>query len=246
MAIRLMVVLLILSVASVSAQASSQAYTVAVSKNASDVLWVEDGELAGIAAPLYQCVFDRTGLEFTFVNMPLSRALFNFEHGEVAVALPLAKTIERDRHGVFAGSLIDVQYLLLSLEALPSMEAIEGMLYVLPRGHLGKQFIEDFVPGGFEVNSWEQVFSMLRLGRADLTVVPQLILEDILEGAELPFHTLPAGSVPSSLYISDAYVDTRLDEELMASVAFCREAFAEDIQQKQRRAGSPVQTTEQP
>lgn len=246
MAIRLLVVVLILYVASVSAQTSSPTYTVAVSKNASDVLWVEDGKLAGIAAPLYQCVFDRTGLQFSFVNVPLSRALFNFEHGEVAVALPLAKTTERDRHGVFAGALIDVRYVLVSLEELPSMEAIEGMLYVLPRGHLGKQFIEDFVPGGFEVNSWEQVINMLRFDRADFTVAPQMILEDILDGSELTFHTLPAGSVPSSLYISDAYLDTSLDEELIASVSVCREIFAEDIQQKQRRSGAPEQTREQP
>lgn len=116
--------------------------------------------------------------------------------------VPLAQSEERDRHGVFAGPLIDVQYLILSTEKLSSFRAIEGMIYVLPRGHLGKQFIADFVPGGLEVSSWGQVFEMLRLGRADFTVVPQVILKDILRESELSFHTLPAGSIPSSLYVS--------------------------------------------
>lgn len=242
----LMVVLLSLSATMVSAQEPPSAFPVAVSENASDVLKVRDGKLEGLAAPLYRCVFDRTGLDFTFVEMPLARALFNFEYGEVAVVVPLAKTAERDRYGVFAGPLIDVEYLLLSPEKLTSIESIEGMVYVLPRGHVGRQFVSDFAVGGFEVNAWEQVFNMLRRGRADFTVVPRVILEDILHDTEFTFHTWPAGTAPSSLYISDAYRDTVLDEQLMDSVAACREIFAEDIRLKQSGSESPEENPEQP
>lgn len=62
--------LLVLVATSVSARTSPQSFPVAVSENASDVLRVEDGQLAGIAAPLYQCVFERTELAFSFTSMP--------------------------------------------------------------------------------------------------------------------------------------------------------------------------------
>ena len=240
MTIRTLALCVLLSVllASVPAQGARKPLPVAVSQNASNVLRVEDGRLVGVAAPLYRCVFERTGLEFSFIEMPLARALFSYEHGEVAAVVPLAQSEERDRYGTFAGPLIDVQYVLLSLQELPSFKAIEGMVYVVPRAHLGRQFVSDFVLGGFEVNSWDQVFSMLRLGRADFTVVPRVILNELLEDPGASFYTLPAGVVPSSLYISDAYVDGDLDQRLIRSVATCRAVFEEDIRQKQEMSGA--------
>lgn len=244
MRIRLLALLFLLPVMTIPlfASGAQHALPVAVSENASKVLRVEDGELAGMAAPLYQCVFDRTGLTFSFTQMPLARALFNYEHGEVAAVVPLARSPERDEHGEFAGPLLEVQYVLLSPQELSSLESIKNKFYVIPRGHLGKQFVAEHVPGGFEVNSWEQVFSMLSLGRADFTVVPELILEDIVSATQTTFYTLPVGFAPSSVYVSDDYLASELDERLKESVAACRQIFADDIRQKQgggRTAGKP-------
>ena len=227
---------MVLLLAATSIQAQDQlaeVFPVAVSANASEVLQVRKGQLEGSAAPLYRCVFERTELPFSFTQLPLARALFNFQHGEAAVVVPLAQSEERDRFGAFAGPLIQVEYLVLSPREITSFKSLQGMIYVLPRGHLGKQFVEDFVPGGFEVNSWEQVFDILRLGRADFTIVPRVLLADLVEGSLDDYYTILAGTAPSSLYVANAYLGTGVYQQLRQSVAACRQRFAQEIQQRQ-------------
>ncbi|MFL1404158.1 hypothetical protein ACJO2E_02280 [Marinobacter sp. M1N3S26] len=231
--------LLLLSACLVSTPVLAAEFRVAVSENASDIIRVENGELAGIAAPIYQCVFGGTGFDFSFVQLPLVRSLFHLENGEIAVAMPLASSPDRDRYGVFPGNLIDIRYLLLSFRELPPMEEAGDLLYVLPRGHLGARFVESVRTRRIEVSSWQQVFTMLKLGRADFTIVPQVILPDILREVDEPLYTQPAGSVPSSLYVSRAFLDTGLEQRLAESIDTCRVRFEDEIRQKQRMSGYP-------
>lgn len=231
--------LLLLSACLVSTPVLAAEFRVAVSENASDILRVEDGELEGIAAPIYQCVLEGTGFDFSLIELPLARSLMHLEDGEIAVALPLARAPDRGRYGVFAGNLVDVRYLFLSYRELPAIADTEGLLYVLPRGHLGGQFVDDALAKRIDVSAWTQVFTMLKLGRGDFTIVPQVVLPDILRDVDVPLYTQPAGSVPASLYVSRAFDGTGLQQRLARSIVACREEFEEEIRLKQRTSGYP-------
>lgn len=236
----------LLSACLVSMPVLAAEFRVAVSENASDIVRVENGELAGIAAPIYRCVFAGTGLDFSYVELPLARSLFHLENGEVAVAMPLASSPDRDRYGAFPGNLVDVRYLFLSFRELPPMKEAGDLLYVLPRGHLGARFVESVRTRGIEVSSWQQVFTMLKLGRADFTIVPQVILPDILQDLDEPMYTQPAGSVPASLYVSRAFLDTGLEQRLAERIDICRVRFEDEIRQKQRTSGYPEEALQPP
>lgn len=226
--------LLLVSLCLKSGLVSSSEFRVAVSEHASDIIRVEDGRLAGLAAPLYECVFEHAGLDFTFVELPLARVLFHLENGEVAAAIPLARSPERDRYGVFPGTLVDVRYLFLSFHELPPLDTATDLRYVLPRGHLGKQFLNNLALVGIEVNTWQQVFTMLRLGRADFTIVPQSILGQLRKEIDSPLFTQVAGFIPASLYVSRAFLDTRLDQRVTEGIDVCYPRFSEQIQQETR------------
>lgn len=210
---------------------SLAAFRVAVGEESAQLMQVEENRLVGRIGGLYQCVFDRTGLAFDFISMPIKRAVFQLENHQVDVVIPLAELAGRDEFADFGGALVYAEYVYVSLKALPEIRATPGVRFVLLRGFAGNRFVHEQVqapsdPPPLEVSSWQQVSGVLEMGRADVTVMPR---QDVSAIQADPVYTQPAGRIPASLYVSRVPENQSLLTALQAGVHTCHGEFAEQL-----------------
>ncbi len=199
-------------------------YTVAISAETPEVVAVESGRLTGEASPFYQCVFDRSGGQFNFVQLPQKRALHHLRNGQVAAALPLAKHPKRDEYAQFGGELLSVDFVYISLREMPDVPATTGLTYVFLREFAVERFITDPDARIIEAGSWEQVLALLESGRADLTIIPRETLGKLMELTDGSVFVQLAGTLPVSLYIASQFKGTSLSAAIKNAVEACQRA----------------------
>jgi polar amino acid transport system substrate-binding protein len=180
-----------------------------------------EGKLSGDLAPLYQCVFNKSGVEARFIEVPLKRG-FNYLHrGEIDVLLPLARSEKRDSVGLFGGELFPGEYVYVSLKPIPPVPAMQGLRYAVPRGFIGAEFFPEGNSKVAEVGEWPQLAAMLRYDRIDVAVLPQLIVESVFGPDVVDVFQRPAGVLPISFYLSSHTEDKGIASKLIASVNEC-------------------------
>lgn len=195
--------------------------SVGVGARMPDLISYSGGNLSGSLAPLYRCVFDRAGLEAKYIDLPLKRGLRDLEAGKISALLPLAQSAARDRIGLFAGALFVADYVFVSLNAFSALEEKEKLKYVAPRSFIGINFIQDQDAEIHEVNKWSQLVSMLRYDRADVAVLPKLLVSKLFGHDSVDVYQQPAGTLPVSFYLADSERETSLAKRLLKAVDDC-------------------------
>ncbi|NMT65012.1 hypothetical protein [Marinobacter orientalis] len=205
---------------------SDTSIRVGVGSGMLDVISYSNGVLSGPMAPLYKCVFDYADLEVNYIELPLKRGLQYLEVDEISALLPLAKSPTRDRIGLFAGELFVTDYVFVSLDPFPVLEKKEGLKYVAPRGSVAPEFIHGQDAEIYEVTEWSQAASMLRYDRADVAVLPELLVSKLLGLDTVDVYQRSAGTLPVSLYLARNTEDTSVSSKLIAAVQDCNVQYS--------------------
>lgn len=183
---------------------------------------VSDGQLVGRFAEYYRCVFEQAGGEFRFVEMPLAQILYQLRNGRIAVGLPLVQTSGRDSYADFGGLLFQTEYVYLMLRDLPPLANTQGLRFAFVRRFVGEQFVKGQNPKVIHVSNWGQSVDMLKLGRADVVVLPWVLLDKYLHDYNGDYFVRTAAWVNLSLYVSHAHGDSQLTETLRRAIRRCR------------------------
>ena len=183
---------------------------------------VSEGELVGRFASYYRCVFERTGGDYHFVEMPLAQMLYQLKRGGVAAALPLVQTPDRDEYADFGGLLFQTEYVYLMLRDLPPLGNTQGLTFAFVRRFVGDHYLKGDNPKVHHVSNWGQAVDMLKLGRADVVVLPWVLVDKYLHDYDGDYFVRTAAWVNLSLYVSHAHDDGRLIENLRRSIRQCR------------------------
>ncbi|MBY6034212.1 transporter substrate-binding domain-containing protein [Marinobacter daepoensis] len=204
-----------------SAASTCAPYPVGVFEGIPREIGVEDGKLKGRFASLYQCVFDRVDGDFRFFEMPLARILFELEKGDLAVGLPLVQTSGRDQYADFGGRLFQTEYVYLFLENYPLLRQVPGLRFAFVRRFIGDHFLQGEGARVVTVSEWKQAVEMVKLGRADVVVLPGVLVDQLMAGYLEPYYVRTAAWVDLSLYVSHRYGSGQLTADLRRAIAHC-------------------------
>lgn len=183
---------------------------------------VADGQLEGRFAPYYRCVFDHVDRDFRFVELPLAQLLAQLRGGRVAVGIPLIRTSGRDKYADFGGRLFQTEYVYLMLNNLPPLNHSSGLTYSFVRRFVGEDLMKGENPKLLGASDWRQSVELLKKGRADVVVLPWVLVDSLMEDYSGEYYLRNATWADLSLYVSHAYGDSRLTEELRAQIRHCR------------------------
>lgn len=134
----------------------------------------------------------------------------------------MARTAQRDEYLVFAGELIRAEYSYVSFKPLPAIVDSISLRFGLVRGFLGQVFVPDSASSIEEVTNWYQLVPMLERGRVDVSVIPSMLVDDILGERAKDAFIQQAGELEASLYISPRHELTNISLQIMNSVEACR------------------------
>ncbi len=183
---------------------------------------VSEGQLVGRFSPYYRCVFDQVDADVQFVEMPLAQMLYQLRAGGIAVGLPLVQTADRDEYADFGGLLFQTEYVYLMLKDLPPLANTNGLTYAFVRRFVGNQLLQGENPAVFPVSNWGQAVEMLKLGRADVVVLPWVLVDKYLEDYQGDYFVRTAAWVNLSLYVSHALGDSQFTNDLRRAIRRCR------------------------
>ena len=183
---------------------------------------VTEGALEGRFSAFYRCVFERVPGEFQFVEMPLAQLLYQLRKGGVAVGFPLVQTSERDRYADFGGGLFQTEYVYLFLEEMPPLGQTAGLTYAFVRRFVGDKLIQGENAKILHVSEWRQAVYLLKLGRADVVVIPWVLVDKFMAGFEGDYFVRRAAWVDLSLYVSHEHGNGLLTEKLRQAIRWCR------------------------
>ncbi|MEA1079549.1 transporter substrate-binding domain-containing protein [Marinobacter qingdaonensis] len=183
---------------------------------------VDEGRLVGRFASYYRCVFERVDGDFQFVEMPLAQMLYQLKKGGIAAGLPLVQTSDRDEYADFGGLLFQTEYVYLLLKDLPPLGSTEGLTYAFVRRFVGDQLLQGQNPRVIHVSHWGQAVEMLKLGRADVVVLPWVLVDKYMDGYQGDYFERTAAWVNLSLYVSHAHGDSQLTASLRRAIRTCR------------------------
>ena len=186
--------------------------------------WVDpsEGSISGSLSSLYKCVFEKSGLQPQYVSTPLKRGLYDLEKGRLDALIPLARTPDRDRSLVFAGELIRSEYVYVSFKSLPDISDTISLRFCIVRGSVGDVFVPESASQVEEVNRWSQLVPMLERGRVDVSVIPSMLVEEVLGQRSKEAFVQKAGALSTSMYISPFHELTNISFRIMSSVDACR------------------------
>lgn len=202
--------------------APSQTVRVGVVEGIPREIAVSQGHLVGRFSSFYNCAFDSLGGRLRFQEMPLAQILYQLKKGRLDVGLPLVQTEERDQYADFGGRLFQTEYVYLLLEDLPPLEQTFGLTYSFIRRFVGEQLLLGEGAKMLAVSGWKQAVDMLKMGRADVVILPWVLLEPLMADFEGQYFVRSASWVDISLYVSHSTEEKGLAEKLRASVRRCR------------------------
>lgn len=204
-----------------SLASSRPTMTVGVVDGLGDELAVTDGALNGHSSRPYNCVLDRLDADLEFVALPLAQLLFQIENGQVDVGLPLAQTPERDAYADFGGRLLQLEYVYVMLKPLPPLNTASDLTYAFVRKFYGEKLVKGFSSSVMTVSGWMQALELLKSGRADVVIMPWVMVNKLMEGFDKPYMLRTAEWVDLSLYVSHAKQDGLLVESLRHGIRQC-------------------------
>jgi len=195
---------------------------VGISEEVTGLLDYSGGHLSGPLSSLYECVFERSGLEPQYVSIPLKRGLYYLEKGHLDALIPLARSPERDESLVFAGELIRSDFVYVSFKPLPKISDSESLRFGILRGFVGRVFVPESASRIEEVTHWPQLVPMLERGRVDVSVIPSVMIEDVLGERAKDAFVQKAGELSASMYISPRHELASVSFLVMRAVEACR------------------------
>ncbi|EMP57479.1 hypothetical protein MSNKSG1_00691 [Marinobacter santoriniensis NKSG1] len=202
--------------------APNQAVRIGVVEGIPREIAVSEGHLVGRFSSFYNCVFDSLSMPLRFQKMPLAQILYQLKKGRLDVGLPLVQTEERDEYAEFGGRLFQTEYVYLLLDNLPPLDQTPGLTYSFIRRFVGEQLLLGEGAKMLAVSEWKQAVDMLKLGRADVVIIPWVLLQPLMSDFKGQYFVRPAVWVDISLYVSHLSGDKTLAEKLRANVRRCR------------------------
>ncbi|KAA1173327.1 hypothetical protein FWJ25_12670 [Marinobacter salinexigens] len=218
-ALRIFIVVLLPLVAQAQSQ---ERFRVGVGLGMEEVIGAADGGIFGALAPIYRCVFERAGIDAYYLAVPVKRGLQYLQSNKISALMPLARNDDRDRAGIFAGTLFEVDYAFVSFKPLDGMEQNRGLRYAIPRSFIGRRFIQDENASIQEVSEWDQLVALLSHARVDVAIVPDPMIDRLFGVHADRVYRKIAGTLPASLYLSRAMEESGVADRVRQSVAFCR------------------------
>lgn len=163
----------LIGVLALSATATVQAYSIAVTDANAGALSYHNGQFTGHLAPLYQCAIDTVDLPFTVSILPQVRALRMLENNEIDMVLPLAQSGERDDYAYFAAPLYTVRYVLFTLPGVAITGSEHRIQIAVNWSSASIALIEALGHEVIPVDHHELAIGMVRRGRAHGVIIPE-------------------------------------------------------------------------
>jgi hypothetical protein len=182
---------------------------------------VSDGQLKGRFSSYYQCVFSHLDNNFKYIEMPLAQLLFQLRNGGVAIGLPLVQTSDRDTYADFGGLLFQTEYVYLMLKSLPPLSQTTGLTYAFVRRFVGEELMRGEQAKLLPVSEWRQAVDTLKRDRADVVVLPWVLVDQLMANYESDYFVRTAEWVDISMYVSHAYGDSQLTANVRRAVREC-------------------------
>lgn len=202
--------------------AADQVVRVGVVEGIPREIAVDQDQLVGRFSPFYRCVFESLDQQFSFRQMPLAQILYQLKKGRLDVGLPLVQTKERDQYADFGGRLFQTEYVYLLLEDLPPLDQTSGLTYSFIRRFVGEQLLLGEGAKMLAVSEWKQAVDMLKLGRADVVILPWVLLGPLMSDFKGPYFVRSASWVDLSLYVSNLTNYESLAVNLREKIRRCR------------------------
>lgn len=211
----------LIGVLALSATATVQAYSIAVTDANAGALSYHDGHFTGHLAPLYQCAIDTVDLPFTVSILPQVRALRMLENNEIDMVVPLAQSGERDDFAYFATPLFTVRYMLFTLPGVALTGSEHGIQIAANWSSASIALIEGNGHEVIPVDHHELAIGMVRRGRAHGVVIPEPTAAAMTEElAGLVAHDY--AQLPGGVYMNKN--DTGLQAAFNSAIQNCRPA----------------------
>lgn len=183
---------------------------------------VSEGTLEGRFSSYYRCVFERVEGDFKFIEMPLAQLLYQLRNGGVAAGFPLVQTSERDDYADFGGRLFQTEYVYLFLKEMPPLGQSYGLTYAFVRKFIGDRLAQGDNAKLLPVSEWRQAVNMLKLGRADVVVLPWVLVDKFMADYEGDYFVRTAAWADLSLYVSHKHENGQFTEALRRAIRWCR------------------------
>lgn len=185
-----------------SSKLIAEEYLIGVGDQNRVAIGVEDKRLVGSLGPTYQCILDKSGIEYDLRLMPQARMLHELRIGNLHVALPLVKFAKWDEFAIFTSSILNIKYVLISKDSFDLSGNLSNRTFTIMRSSASRDLVQLYNANFEEVTSWTQGISLVKLGRYDGAVVPELIIQD-LEPKEFEGLTKnDFGYLPLSAYVA--------------------------------------------
>ncbi len=211
----------LIGVLALSATATVQAYSIAVTDANAGALSYHDGQFTGHLAPLYQCAIDTVDQPFTVSILPQVRALRMLENNEIDMVLPLAQSGERDDYAYFAAPLYTVRYVLFTLPGVAITGSEHRIQIAVNWSSASIALIEALGHEVIPVDHHELAIGMVRRGRAHGVVIPEPTAAAMTEElAGLVPHDY--AQLPGGVYVNKH--NTSLQTAFNMAIQDCRPA----------------------
>ena len=105
---------------------------------------------------------------------------------------------------------------------MPPLNQTAGLTYAFVRKFVGDQLVQGENAKILHVSEWRQAVYLLKLGRADVVVIPWVLVDKFMDNYEGDYFVRRAAWVDLSLYVSHEHGNGQLTEELRKAIRWCR------------------------
>ncbi len=172
------------------------AYVEAAIDDAPPYRIIAEDSISGIYVDIYEAVMKQINIQTAYFEVPFKRALHLLKTGQVDVMLGPIKNDERDEYVDFSvPAFPPVRKLVLANSTdniINDVKDFGGKTIGVQRGSDYLSFLNTV--SGIEIvklNDYHQALRMLKAGRVDLVIIPDLVAKSIMQQLQLSFIRSP-------------------------------------------------------
>ncbi|WP_430462009.1 substrate-binding periplasmic protein [Thalassolituus sp. LLYu03] len=205
-------------------------YRVAVLDVQLDNIGSSGQALKGSLGAQYQCVLNHSGLALADLQVyPVARLVSELGAGTLDIGLGLAPVAERDRVGIYAGTLMNLPYVLLVPVAdahrfqNPGDEpSLQGLNIAALRASVFAALASEQQGWVSPVASHPQAIAMAEAGRVDAALVPAVMADALSAAQRARLAVVSWGIFQSGMYVSRQRPDAeQVVEALRQGITYC-------------------------
>ncbi|GAA5217413.1 response regulator [Corallincola platygyrae] len=190
------------------------------------IVFIDNGQVAGLAGTLLQELSKRSGLEFEIVSGEWNTLLSEFNQGNIELLPVTYYSEEREENGFFSAPYFKIRELFYVLDERVDLQSNDDLSFArvaIPQGYITNTKVAQSYPN-IEIVSTEHIeesINLLTTGEVDAIIDAELIIEDRIKAREIVgIRALDEDAIPPSLiHLYSVKTEPILHQILQKSIA---------------------------